>query len=81
MRNKPGCSWPSRLAVLALLTAGIPVAFGEDPPPAPREPPAAEPAPERQSSIEFRVRTHPEDTFKPSETVSEDFPVAFPVDI
>lgn len=39
-------------------------------------------APEpKTTGPEFRVRTHPADTFKPSEAISEDFPVAFPVDI
>jgi hypothetical protein len=30
---------------------------------------------------EYKIKTLPNDTFKPSEKISEDFPVPFPVDI
>lgn len=34
-----------------------------------------------QDLPEYHARPLPKDTFKPSEQVSEDYPVAFPVDI
>lgn len=43
-----------------------------------------DPAPAREEETdkpEFTPRPLPADTFKPSEEVSEDFPVPFPVDI
>jgi hypothetical protein len=36
---------------------------------------------EEKDKPELRTRRLPADTFKPSETISEDFPVPFPVDI
>ncbi|MSR15381.1 MAG: hypothetical protein EXR86_12625 [Gammaproteobacteria bacterium] len=50
----------------------------QTPQPAQAPPPASEPAPEGPS---YRARSLPTDTFKPSERVSEDYPVAFPADI
>lgn len=44
--------------------------------PAPATPPAAE-----NELPEYRTRSLPTDTFKPSEEVSEDFAVPFPADI
>ncbi len=41
-------------------------------------PGSGEPEPERP---EYRARSLPSDTFKPSEKVQEDFPVPFPEDI
>lgn len=32
-------------------------------------------------SAEYKIKKLPNDTFKPSEKISEDFPVPFPVDI
>ncbi len=43
-------------------------------PPAPAEQPL-------QDRPEYRTRSLPQDTFKPSERVSEDYPVPFPEDI
>ena len=40
------------------------------------------PAPQAESELpEYRTRSLPTDTFKPSEEVSEDFAVPFPADI
>ena len=44
-------------------------------------PPAEQSAPRSQDRPEYRFRPLPEDTFKPSEEIAEDFPVPFPVDI
>jgi len=61
----------------ALLAAS---AAAEPAPPAPpRAPPGETPPPAGRPEHEFRPL--PADTFKPSETISEDFPVPFPVDI
>jgi hypothetical protein len=43
----------------------------------PQSPPPAE----NQERPEYRARALPNDTFKPSEQVQEDFPVPFPEDI
>ena len=45
------------------------------------EAPPPDDAKNQTSKPEFSRRALPADTFKPSEEVSEDFPVPFPVDI
>lgn len=44
-------------------------------------PPVEQATPRSQEHPEYRFRPLPEDTFKPSEEIAEDFPVPFPVDI
>ena len=39
------------------------------------------PEPATSNGPEYRTRAMPTDTFKPSEKVSEDYPIAFPADI
>ncbi len=56
-----------------LLTAAVGAQEATAPPAPPPEPSPDQPG--------YRVRAMPTDTFKPSEKVSEDFPVAFPADI
>ncbi len=69
-----------RILSLALVSLVLsPAAFAQQtpqPPPAPAPPP--ETAPEGPG---YRARALPTDTFKPSEQVSEDYPVVFPADI
>lgn len=43
--------------------------------------PAPPPAPEPEERPEYRARSLPTDTFKPSEQVSEDYAIPFPADI
>ncbi len=45
------------------------------------KPPAQENKSPPEKLPEYHAKPLPDDTFKPSEQVSEDFPVAFPVDI
>jgi len=53
------------LGVALLLRAGAALAAEPAPPPRPEE----------------QLRPLPNDTFKPSEEIPEDYPVAFPVDV
>jgi len=46
-----------------------------------KPPPSGPPIPTDAEKPELTRRALPTDTFKPSEQVSEDFPVPFPVDI
>ena len=67
-----------RLAVgfLLCITAVCALAQTED------ERQQTKPDPEKESvKAEYTRRSLPADTFKPSEEISEDFPVPFPVDI
>ena len=41
----------------------------------------APPAKPSAGNPEYKIKKLPNDTFKPSEKISEDFPVPFPVDI
>lgn len=59
------------VAVLLAMFAAVPAPAANEP--AETAPPAERP--------EHKFRPLPDDTFKPSEEVSEDFPVPFPVDI
>ncbi|MCB1749879.1 MAG: hypothetical protein KDK06_22095 [Gammaproteobacteria bacterium] len=61
-----------RLLLAAWLAVAAPTAGAADQAPPPEPPP---------DHPEHRFRPLPEDTFKPSEEISEDFPVPFPVDI
>ena len=74
--------WPamrsSRAVLLCCVLLCAEMAAAADPAPAaPANPPSADDRarPERQ------IRPLPADTFTPSEEISEDFPVPFPVDI
>jgi hypothetical protein len=62
---------PTALLVIAWLLPASTGSAAEDAPP----PPTGEERPE------YRTRTLPTDTFKPSEQVSEDYAVPFPADI
>ena len=53
-------------------------ALAAEPPQTPTRP--ADPAPPADRP-EHRLRPLPDDTFQPSESISEDYPVPFPVDI
>ena len=67
---------PHHLACgLLLIALGAPAAEPTPPPAPPKE--------EEKSSErpEYRARAMPQDTFKPSEKVPEDYPIAFPADI
>jgi hypothetical protein len=63
------------LAFAFLATAGLAGAAEKD------EAPPAPPAPPPSGQREYEAQPLPDDTFKPSEEVSEDYPVPFPVDI
>jgi hypothetical protein len=65
------------MLVLGFGTASFAQQTPQPAPPATQAPPA-EPAPQGPG---YRARSLPTDTFKPSERVSEDYPVAFPADI
>lgn len=62
--------------LLVLLPAAVPVTAAQTQQGGDESP--AQAAPDRP---EHRFRPLPEDTFKPSEEISEDYPVPFPVDI
>ena len=64
------------IAVFAIALPSPPTGAQEQPPPT-EEPPAI-PSGGRP---EYTPKKLPNDTFKPSEKISEDFPVPFPVDI
>lgn len=68
---------PSRALLFVVLTLSLLAAYATLAQQPPREPPS-EASPERP---EYRARSLPTDTFKPSEEVQEDFPVPFPEDI
>lgn len=62
----------ARIALtLGLLTTCATLAQQQPPPP----------PPENTERPEYRARSLPTDTFKPSEQVQEDYPVPFPEDI
>lgn len=63
----------ARLALLLSLLAAFATLAQQAPPP-----PAT---PENTERPEYRARSLPTDTFKPSEQVVEDYPVPFPEDI
>lgn len=78
MKKLHRLSGPRQLLALALWAIS-PMGFAQQTPqPPPPPPPAVEPPPQ---GPEYRARSLPTDTFKPSERVSEDYPVAFPADI
>ncbi len=62
----------TRLVLLLSLLAAFATLAQQAPPPA---------APESTERPEYRARSLPTDTFKPSEQVVEDYPVPFPEDI
>lgn len=66
----------SRLLFLSLLF--LPTAFAQN---SELPPSSGPPVPDDAEKPELTRRALPTDTFKPSEQVSEDFPVPFPVDI
>jgi hypothetical protein len=45
------------------------------------EPSTASPPPRPPDRAEYRPHDLPDDVFKPSEEVSDDYPIAFPTDI
>lgn len=67
--------WLPLLLLMTVLMFGR-AGFAEDQQP---QPPGDDT--EAAALPEHRVRPLPSDTFKPSEDISEDFPVPFPVDI
>ncbi len=68
-------------ALLALLTL-VAAEVGAQMPLPTMSPPPVTPAPEVYPDLpEYRVKSLPRDTFKSSEKVSEDSPIAFPSDI
>lgn len=78
MPNK-ACLTCRRWILLPLLLGVLPVPASAQP--AASAPPAA-PAPQAESELpEYRTKSLPTDTFKPSEEVSEDYAVPFPADI
>lgn len=62
----------TRLVLLLSLLAAFATLAQQAPPPA---------TPENTERPEYRARSLPTDTFKPSEQVVEDYPVPFPEDI
>lgn len=68
-----------RLAIGLLLLACATSSVAQAPTTKP--PPTIAPVPEDSEKPELKRRALPADTFKPSEAISEDFPVPFPVDI
>ncbi|MBM4228580.1 MAG: hypothetical protein FJ164_12670 [Gammaproteobacteria bacterium] len=79
MRSRAGtlCRW---LALPGVLALGLAPALALAQPAQPVPPQS--PAPQAESELpEYRTRSLPTDTFKPSEEVSEDFAVPFPADI
>ncbi len=78
MPNKT-CITPRLRALLPLLLSVLAVPASAQP--ATPAPPSA-PAPQAESELpEYRTKSLPTDTFKPSEEVSEDYAVPFPADI
>lgn len=73
MRNKPRC-WSALSALLlgATLSAATLAAEDKD---------SADDSANPPTRPEYSARPLPADTFNPSEEISEDFPVPFPVDI
>jgi hypothetical protein len=70
------------LGVFVLVSLLSPaISAQQTPQPAPSTQPATPESAPPTDGPSYRARPLPTDTFKPSERVSEDYPVAFPADI